>query len=94
MIEDDNTCDYCGENICIFLQFEADVIGLRGWNRRATLLETNRERRKHALCTYFRWSRGIDCDREKLETWVVIGIRSWYPDSAYMGFYKNEDWSL
>ena len=94
MIEDDNTCDYCGENICIFLQFEADVIGLRGWNRRAALLETNRERRKHAFRTYFRWSRGIGRDREKLETCVVIGVRSWYPDKAYMGFYKNEDRSL
>ena len=30
----------------------------------------------------------------KLERCVVIGVRAWYPDSAYMGFYENEDRSL
>ena len=94
MIDDDTGCSYCGEEICIFLQFEADIVSLRGWNKRAALLETNRERRKHTFRTHFRWSKGIGGGREQLEQCVVIGVRSWYPDSAYMGFHEAEDRSV
>ena len=91
MLSDRRTCENCGEPICIFLQFEADVVGLRHWHQRAAALENNRARRKHAFCTYHRWSRGIGGERVKLEQCVVIGIRSWYPSRAYMGFYADED---
>ena len=86
---DDNTCNYCGKNVCIFLQSKADIIGLQRWNKRGALLETNRERRKHAFRTYFQWRRGIGLDRVKLERCVIIGVRSWYPDSACISFYKK-----
>ena len=94
MLSDRRTCENCGEPICIFLQFEADVVGLRHWHQQAAALENNRAWRKHAFCTYHRWSRGIGGERVKLERCVVIGVRAWYPDSAYMGFYENEDRSL
>ena len=91
MIGDEGKCAKCGENICIFVQFEADVVGLRGWHQRASALDTNRERRKHAFRTFFRWSGGIGGKREQLEECVVIGVRSLYPSNAYMGFYPNDD---
>ena len=94
MLDYDAACTYCGKDICIFLQFEAEIISLRQWNQSAALMETNRERRKHAFRTYFRWSRGIGGGREKLEQCVVIGVRSWYPDTAYMGYHEAEDCSV
>lgn len=94
MLSDRRPCENCREPICIFLQFEADVIGLQHWHQQAAALENNQARRKHAFCTYHWWSRGIGGERVKLERCVVIRVRFWYPDSAYMGFYKNEDQSL
>ena len=87
-------CDNCGENICIFLQFEADVVGLRTWHQQAALLGNNRARRKYAFRTYHRWRKGFGGERVEFERCVVIGIRSWYPSRAYMGFYADEDQTM
>lgn len=44
IMEDGETfCTPCQEKIFMFLQFEADVANLRGWNKRAADLETNGE---------------------------------------------------
>ena len=43
MIEEDR-CGFCHEEVCIFVQFEADVMGLRRWHARAAAMETNREK--------------------------------------------------
>ena len=58
MVEEGNTCISCGEDVCLFIQFQADVANLRRWHERAEALATNRERRKHAFRAYFRWSHG------------------------------------
>ena len=49
MEEQMSTCRWCGNEVCIFLQFEADIVGLRQWHQRAAALGTNRERRKMAF---------------------------------------------
>ena len=55
--------------------------------------EKNREKRRMAFQTYFRCSRRVGRERlwQKLEACVEIGVRSWFPDIAYMGFYEEED---
>ena len=50
--------------------------------------------KKTCFCTFFRWSGGIGGKREKLKECVVIGVRSWYPSNAYMGFFPDEDRTL
>ena len=85
------TCEKCGEEVCLFTQFEADVSNLQGWQARVAALATNRERRKMAFRTYFQWSRGLGGGREKLEKCVEIGVRSWFPSRAYMGFREGND---
>ena len=85
------TCNFCGEEVCIFVQFEADVMGLRRWHAHAAAIQTNREKWKFAFRTYFRWSKGIGGEREKLQRCVEIGVRTWFPSCAYMGFYDDDD---
>ena len=53
MIGNEGKCEKFGKNICTFVQFEADVVGLREWHQRASALDTNRELRKHAFRTFF-----------------------------------------
>ena len=86
-----STCRWCGNEVCIFLQFEADIVGLRQWHQRAAALGTNRERRKMAFRTFHRWREGIGGPRIKKERCVEVGVRSLFPDEAYMGFYNDED---
>ena len=90
MIEED-TCPTCSEHVCIFLQFEADVCNLRRWNARLEALTTNQERRRMVFSTYHRWRWGGGGGRTKLDVCVEIGVRSWFPDKAYMGFHDNEN---
>ena len=94
MVEEGNTCISCGEDVCLFVQFHADVANLQRWHERAEALATNRKQRKHAFRAYFRWSHGVGGGRKQLEKCVVVGIRSMYPSRAYMGFYGDEDQSL
>ena len=90
-MEGSTTCKFCDYNVCIFLQFEGDLANLRRWHQRTAALQTNRERRKHAFCTFHRWHRGVGGPREQFYKCVEIGVRSWYPDRAYMGFHDDED---
>ena len=94
MAEEGNICISCGENVCLFLQFQADVANLQRWHKRAAALATNRDRRKHAFRTYFKRSCDVGGRRKELEKCVVIGVRPMYPSCAYMGFYGDEDRSL
>ena len=41
--------------------------------------------------TYFRWSKGVGGERQQLPRCVEIGVRSWFPSRAYMGFYDDDD---
>ena len=90
MIEKD-TCPTCSEHVCIFLQSEADVCNLWRWNARLEALTTNRERRRMVFATYHRWRWGGGGGRTKLDIFVKIGVRSWFPDKAYMGFHDDEN---
>ena len=90
-MEDETWCTLCGEVICIFLQFEGDLANQTRWHQRAAALPTNRERRKHAYRTFYSWCEGVGGSRKKFNKCVEIGVRSWYPDHAYMGFYTDED---
>ena len=94
MIGNEGKCKKCVKSICIFVQFEADIVGLRGWHPRVSALDTHRERRQHDVRTFFRWSGGIGGKTEKLKECVVIGVMSWYPSNAYMVFYPDEDQTL
>ena len=93
MIENESQCKTCREEVCIFLQFEADVANLKGWNARAAALDTNRDRRKYAFRTFCRWSGMMGGGREQLPNCVEFGVRSWFPDRAYMGFHADNDHS-
>ena len=90
MIEHE-TCPSCVEHVCVFLQFEADVCNLWQWNARLAALNTNRERRSQVFATYHKWRGGGGGGRTRLETCVETGVRSWFPDKAYMGFHHDED---
>ena len=87
-------CESCGEEVCLFTQFEADVSNLQGWQARVAALTTNRKRRKMAFRMYFQWSRGVGGGREKLEKCVKISVRSWFPSRAHMGFRDGNDAAL
>ena len=76
-----------------FVQFEADIMGLRRWNAAILALRTNRERRKKVFQTYHRWRSGGGGPRTKLERCVVIGVRTLFPSRAYMGFHDADDTS-
>ena len=91
MTEEKDTCYYCGYDLCVFIQFEGEIANLGRWHQRAQLLETNRERRKHAFSTFPRWYARVGGCRKKLYQLVEIGVRSWYPDKAYIGFWVDED---
>ena len=58
MVEEGNTCISCGEDVCLFVQFHADVANLRRWHERAEALATNRERRKNTV-------EGITTERDR-----------------------------
>ena len=87
----EHACPTCGEDVCIFLQFEADVIGLRRWNAAVMAKPTNRERRKMVFRMYFTWRSGGGGSRTKLERCVKIGVRTWFPSHAYMGFHDADN---
>ena len=61
------------------------------WHERAVALEMNRERWKHAFRTSVRWSQGVGAARTKLSKCVEIGVMTWYPDRAYIGFQEVDD---
>ena len=90
MDEVEGTCKICKKHVCIFSQFEADVMQLVRWHERAAALDTNRQRRAFAFQTYHRW-RDRGSTRERIENCVESGIRCWFPDKAYMGFHDDED---
>ena len=75
----------------MFSKFEADVNWLVGWHRRATALETNRERRKMAFSTFFRWRSWGVGGRDKFPKCVEVGIRCCFPSTFYMGFHEDDD---
>ena len=90
MIEEE-VCEICGEHVCIFLQFEADVCNLQRWNARVMAQETNRARRRMIFRTYHRWRWGGGGGRVQFERCVEIGVRSWFLDRCYMGYYAGND---
>ena len=90
-MDEDFACPYCGDNICIFLQFEADVLGLRRWNTAVMALRTNQERRKKIFQTYHRWRLDGGGSRIKHKRCVKIGVRTWFLDRTYMGFHDADD---
>ena len=91
LIYDDEMCRTCDEKVCVFSQFEADVHCLGGWHQRAAALETNRERRKMAFRTFFRWRNWGGGGRETFPQCVEVGIRCWFPSPCYMGFHEDDD---
>ena len=80
MTKNEEICKSCGEDFCIFVQFEADVADLKGWNARAAALDTNRDRQKYAFCTFCKWSNMIGGGRDQLQNCIKFGVRSWFPD--------------
>ena len=83
-------CATCNEEVCVFSQFEADVNWLVGWHQRAAALETNRERRKMAFRTFFRWRNWGGGGREKFPKCVEVGIHCWFPSTFYMGYHEDD----
>ena len=47
--------------------------------------------RKYAFRLFHRWSEGIGGDRKKFSKCVEVGIRSWFPSRAYIGFQPVDD---
>ena len=90
----DIVCPWCNNIVCVALQFEADIMDLRNWHKRAAALSSNRERRKFAFRTYNRWKNGPGGGRNRLEKCVLVGIRCMFPSEAYMGHHDYEDRSV
>ena len=90
-MEEGNTCISCGEDVCLFMQFQADVANLRRWNARVDALETNRDKRKMVFRTYFKWSGVPGVHRQRLPDCVVFGVRACFPSRGYMGFCEDND---
>ena len=90
----DVLCSWCNKSVCIFLQFEADIMDLRHWHQRAAALSSDRERRKFVFRTYNRWKNGPGGGRNELEKCVLVGIRCLFPSDAYMGHHDHEDQSV
>ena len=85
------TCASCVEHVSVFLQFEADVCNFPQRNARLAALNTNQESRSQVFATYQRCRGCGGGERTRLETCFETGVRSWFPDKAYMGFQYDED---
>ena len=75
--------------VCIFTQFEADVMQLVRWHEQAAALDTNIQKTLFEFRTYDRW-RDRDSTRGLIKNCVESGIICWFPDNAYIVFNDDE----